>query len=188
MSIKITVQPTIEPITLSEAKTHLKVDEDDFDVEINNLITQGRQHVENVTGRALITQTWEYKLDGFKTCMKIPRPPLQSVSSIQYQDASDATQTLGASNYTIDSDSEPGRIVESPTGNYPSTYEDLNAVTVTFVAGYGDAASDVPEVFKQAIKLYVERMFDMPVASYGDALDNALMSMIIHYKVDNISL
>jgi len=188
MSLNITVSPTTEPVTLGEAKAHLNVDWDDDDTEISNLIKQGRQYVEDVTGRALITQTWEFKLDGFKPIIMIPRPPLQSVSSVQYQDASDATQTLASSNYTVDIDSEPGRLVESPTGSYPTTYDDINAVTITFVAGYGDAASDVPEIFKQAIKLYVERMYDMPINSYGDALDNAMLSMLMHQKIDYIAL
>lgn len=188
MALVLTTAPSIEPVTLSEIKTHLHIDVDDHDTELNNLITQARVHVENVTGRALNTQTWKLILDGFKTEIKVPRPPLQSVSSITYQDTSDATQTLDASNYSVDSDSEPGRIKESPTGNYPSTYDDLNVVTVTFIAGYGDAVSDVPETFKQAIKLYVERMFDMPLNSYGDAMDNALESLLMHHKVDNIVL
>ena len=188
MPLTLNTAPTIEPVTLSDAKAHLNVDWDDDDTLISNLITQGRKYVEDVTGRALITQTWELKFDGFKTEIKVPRPPLQSVSSITYQDESDAQQTLGASNYSVDTDSEPGRIVESPTGNYPSTYDDLNVVTVTFIAGYGDAASDVPEIFKQAIKLYIERMYDMPINAYGDALDNALVSMLMHEKIENIAL
>ena len=188
MPLTLNTAPTIEPVTLSEAKAHLNVDWDDDDTLISNLITQGRQYVEDVTGRALITQTWEIKFDCFKTEIKVPRPPLQSVSSITYQDESDAQQTLGASNYSVDTDSEPGRIVESPTGNYPSTYDDINAVTVTFIAGYGDAASDVPEALKQAIKLRIEEMYDMPINSYGNALNNAVMSILLPYKIENIAL
>jgi len=144
--------------------------------------------VEDVTGRALITQTWEMKMDGFMTRINVPRPPLQSVSSVSYQDESNSPQTLDSSNYTVDSNTEPGRLVESATGNYPSTYDDINAVTITFIAGYGDNPSDVPEHFKQMIKLRIEQLFDMTFGPYGEALDNALLSMVAQYKIENIAL
>ena len=197
MSLTRTVDPATEPITLAEAKTHLRISTSADspqpaetladDAYIEDLIIEAREYVENVTGRALITQTFELKLDAFQTCIKIPRPPLQSVSSVQYQDASDATQTLAASNYTVDADSEPGRLVESNTGTYPSTYPDLDAVTITFVAGYG-TADDVPEIFKRAIKLYIEKMYDMPVSAYAESLGNALESLLLHKKIDWMAL
>jgi len=189
MSTTRTVDPTLEPVTLEEIKSHLRIhDNTDSDVQLTGLIKQGREYVERVTGRALITQTWEMKLDGFYTGLKIPHPPLQSVTTVKYQDANNAEQTLAASNYTVDTDSEPARFVQSATGTFPSTYDDLNSVTITYLAGYGAARADVPEMFKHAIKLYVEKVYDMPVSSYADALDNALESLLINYKVDWLSL
>ena len=189
MSLIVTVEPTIEPVTLTEIKNHLRIyDNTDSDTELTTLIKDGREYVESTTGRALITQTFELKLDGFEVCTKIPRPPLQSITSIQYQDGNNVTQTLAASNYTVDADSEPGRLVQSSSGTYPSTYDDLDAVTITFVAGYGSTAADVPEIFKRAIKLYVEKMFDMPVSAYADSLDNALESLLLHKKIDWMAL
>ena len=189
MATTRTVDPAIEPVTLAEVKEHLRIyDNTDSDVQITALIKQGREYVERVTGRALITQTWEMKLDGFKTSLKIPHPPLQSITDVKYQDASDAEQTLAASNYTVDTDSEPARFVQSATGTFPSTYDDLNAVTITYVAGYGATRDTVPEMFKQAIKLYVEKLYDMPVSSYAEALDSAMDALLINYKVDWLSL
>ena len=189
MGLTLTSAPAVEPVTLKQLKEHLRIyDTEDHDVELTALIKEARQFIENQTGRALITQTWTYKLDGFDTNMNIPRPPLQSITSIQYQDASDATQTLASSNYSVDTDSEPGRVVQAPDGTYPSTYDDINVVTVTFVAGYGSTASDVPETLKRAIKLRAEELWDMPTAAYATALENAYMSAILPYKIDWIAL
>jgi len=127
------------------------------------------------------------KMDEFSTNIKVPRPPLQSVSSVTYQDVDNATQTLASSNYTVDTNSEPGRLVQSNTGSYPSTYSDLNSVTITYVAGYG-AATAVPETYKRAIKLYVEMMHDMPSSAYGVALKEALDISIMRHKVESIAL
>ena len=126
-------------------------------------------------------------MDRFYTDIKVPMPPLQSVSSIQYQDSNNATQTLAASNYTVDTDREPGRIVQSSTGSFPSTYPDLNAVTITFIAGYGDRET-VPEVFKRSMYLYIELMHDMPSGTYGVALERALSMMLEHNRINYLSL
>ncbi len=186
-SLTRTVDPTFEAVTLSEIKDHLRITDDDSDVTLANLIIEGREWVEGVTGRSLTTQTYEMRMDVLDEEIKVPRPPLQSVTSIQYQDTSDATQTLASTEYTVDTKSHPGRINQAYGKTYPDTYDDLNAVTVTFVAGYGNP-EDVPESLKRAIKLYVEKMFDMCDAAYGQALDDALDAMLMHYKVDNIAL
>lgn len=159
MAYKISVEPTEEPLSKEEAKTHLRERSTDYDSEIQNLIVEGRKYVERMTGRALISQTWKYYMDELPTEFKLPLPPLSSVTSISYQDTSNATQTLGSGNYTVDTFQEPGRVFKSFTGTYPDTYSDLNAVTVTFVCGYGNK-EDVPESLKRAIKLYVQWQFD----------------------------
>jgi len=159
MAYKISVEPTEEPVSKAEAKAHLRERSTDYDTEIENLIIEGRRYVERMTGRALCTQTWKLYMDDLPLAFKVPYPPLQSVSSISYQDSNNATQTLGSSNYTVDTYEEPGRIYQASSGTYPSVYTDLNVVTVTFVCGYGNK-EDVPESFKRAIKLYVQWQFD----------------------------
>jgi len=188
MSITVTTAPTSEPVSLSSIKDHLHIETNDHDVELNDLIKEARVYVEGVTGRALITQTIELRMDALSAAIKVPRPPLQSVTSIQYQDSSNATQTLGSSNYVVDTSSHPGRINKAYDGTYPDTYSNPDAVTVTYVAGYGNSSSDVPEIFKRAMKLYIEKMFDMPGAAYGAALDNALESMLCHQRIENVAL
>ena len=187
MATTLVTAPTEYPVTLSDVKTHLKIEANDFDGELSGLIDDATKFVEDMTGRALITQTWKFYLDDFKSLIKVPKPPLSSVTSITYTDSSGSSQTLASSNYTVDAKSQPGRIHQKPSGSFPGTYGDVNDVTITFVCGYGNKTA-VPEGLKRAIYLYIERMFDNPSGPYGVALDNALEMAIARYKVDYLAL
>lgn len=171
-ALNLVTGPTEYPITLEEVKEHLRVDTNDFDAEIQSLIDEGTKYIEDSTGHKLITQTWTYKLDQFSDVIKIPFYPLSSVSSITYLDDNNASQTLSTGYYVVDSSSKPGRITQAYNQSYPTTYPTTNAVTITFVCGFGDAL-DTPERFKRAIKLYIQYMFDMDKLA-GDIADRLI--------------
>lgn len=148
MPKKINTPPSAEPISLTEAKAHLRVDGTDDDALITSLIVTARQHVEAETERILITQTWDLYEDEFPDVIEIPYPPLQSISVITYTDEDGVTQTLATSVYTVDMDSEPGQVYEAYNQTWPNTRNEDKVVKVTFVAGYAtpftaDAATDV---------------------------------------------
>lgn len=182
MSLTLYTAPTEYPITLGEAKDHLRVDSTDYDDEIQAMISEGTSYIEDIVGYKLITQTWKYITDAFNKSIKLPIAPLQSVTSITYKDTSNVSQTLSSSYYIVDTSSIPARINQAYGYTYPDTYTDINSVTVTFVCGYGDAG-DVPEVFKRAIKLYCQYAFD----SDKDALDMC-HTLIMKYKIDWFAL
>ncbi len=152
--------PAREPISLDEIKQHLRISGNDDDSELIPLIQEARRYVEQMTGRAFISQTWDLKADRFIDPLFLPNAPTQSITSVTYRDLDGTTQTLNSSYYTLDSATEPARLVQAYGYSYPSTYPDLNSVTVRFVAGYGSDPSDVPERFKRAIKLYCQWQFD----------------------------
>lgn len=159
--------PAVEPVSATEAKAHLRVDGSDEDTLIASLITAARQEVEKYTGRALITQTWEVSGPAFPwggAAIELPRPPLQTVSSVSYLDAAGDTQVWASSNYTVDApagDFAPkGMIIPTPAAFYPATVAHPLAVTVRFVAGFGDAGSDVPEVYRRALLVLLAHLFE----------------------------
>lgn len=162
MSLTLVTPPATEPVTATEAKLHLRVDHTTDDALITILIATARQMVEQITRRALITQTWDWKLDGFPACFDIPKPPLVSVTSISYVDTAGASQTWASTNYIVDAPggptAQPGRIAPAYGVSYPSTRSIINSVTVRFVAGYG-AASAVPEPLKQAVLLLIGHLY-----------------------------
>jgi len=160
MSWKVTTQPTVEPITTAEAKTHLKVDGSDEDELIDGYIAAARQWVENYTSQKLVTQTVQQVFESFPTdCLELRVKPIQSVSSVGYVDTAGDSQTWSSAEYVTDLISNPARIAPGIEKEYPSTGDQINAITVTYVVGYGLAAS-VPERFKNAIKLLVGEMYE----------------------------
>lgn len=167
MALTIITPPAEEPITVSEAKLSpsLRVDTATDDTAIGTLITAARKLAENYSLHALVTQTIELVLDGFPDGgIKVPMPPLQSVTSIKYIDTDGTEQTLAASLYAVDTDSIPGMIVPAYDETiWPSTRDEINAVRVRYVAGFGGAAF-VPEDIKAWIKIMVGTMYDNPQA------------------------
>ncbi len=133
--------------------------EDDL---LNGFITAARQYCEGYQNRAYITQTWDLFMDEFpESPVKMPLPPLQSVTSIKYYDKDDTEYTFDAANYQIDAASLKGRIALAYNKSWPAvTLQPVNGVVVRFIAGYGDAASDVPERIKTAVKLLVGHLYE----------------------------
>lgn len=165
MMLTLLAQPVSEPLLVSEAKEHLRVDQSVEDPLIAGLIKSARQHCESVTRRALVSQTWKLWLDEFPVDgwpIELPLPPLRSVSSVKYLDAAGAEQTWDASNYTVYAPAGPyaerGKIVPNADVNYPTVQVVLNAVRIEFIAGYGTDA-DVPEALKSWILLRVGELY-----------------------------
>jgi len=168
--------PTIEPVTVQEVKDHSNIFIDSDDTLIETYITSARIHVENMTNRALITQTWDLFLDEFCSVITIPKAPLQSVSSISYLDTAGASQTLSSATYTVDTDSIPGRVYLAYQKNWPSIRGDRNGITIRFVAGYG-GRSAVPEVIKHAMKMLVAHWYENREYSMSMALNEVPMGV-----------
>jgi uncharacterized phiE125 gp8 family phage protein len=150
--------PNAEPILVSEAKDHLRVTANDEDSLINLLITAARSWAEDFTQRALITQTWDYKLNAFADEMEIPLPPLQSVTSIKYIDTNGVEQTLAVTEYTVDTAAERGLVRLAYGKSWPAVRAQANVVTIRFVAGY-PAAADVPGTIKAACLLILGELY-----------------------------
>lgn len=160
-----TAAPGSEPFDLTEAKSHLRVDHSTDDTLIGLLITAARSMAEEYLQRRLITQTWVQYLDCFpedRTELFLPYPPLQSVTSVEYKDPETGNYTTWANtNYVVDFFSQPGRIAWGPdTTQWPTVQQDsINAVKITFICGYGGAAT-VPEQINQAIKFILGHMYE----------------------------
>jgi uncharacterized phiE125 gp8 family phage protein len=144
-----------------------------LDPTLTTLVAAVRERAEAATGRQLLTATWDLRLDTFpcgvqpfelglhwsfdrigNMFLDIPRPPLQSVSSITYIDTAGQTQTWSSANYVVDAPSGPrgrrGRIAPAYGVVWPFTQAQINAATVRFVAGYGATGAAVPALLRQA--------------------------------------
>ena len=155
------IHTALRRVTPPEAKSSARIDGTAEDTDITAMIVEAREDLEAATARAFITQEWELKLDRFpREPIELRVCPVQDAGCvITYIDAAGDEQTIDAETYQLDTASEPARIHPLPGYFWPITDGRIGAVTITFTAGYGDAASDVPENVKRAIKLLVGDRF-----------------------------
>lgn len=157
----ITTEPSVEPVSLAEAKLYLRVTDDAQDDVITSLIEAARKTAELYCNRAFIDTVFDQSYDyRFPDCFYLTPVPVDSVTSITYLDEAGASQTLAASKYRTDVVSEPGRIEPAYSEVWPTTYPVINAVTVRFKVGYGTAGTDVPEGIRTAIKMLVGQWYE----------------------------
>ena len=157
---KLKTAAATEPVSLVEAKLHLKVDLSTDDNLINDLIDSAIAYVEEYTNRQLISATWYRYLDCFPdNVIELDWCPVTSVSSVKYYDSDNTEQTLSSANYVVDYASEPARIVLAWGYLWPDTYPRPNAVTVEFVTGYASAAA-VPKPLKSALLLMIAHNYE----------------------------
>ena len=158
MSLKVITGPSTEPIALADAKAHLRVDGTDEDSYITSLIVAAREGAEHLTGRALMPQTLELALDEFCDIVKLPMPPLVSITSVKYLDEAGVLQTLAAEDYLLDDYSEPARIKPAYGTAWPVTRKQPNAVLIRYEAGY-ENASAVPQQIKNWMLIQIGTMY-----------------------------
>jgi len=150
---------TAEPLSLTDAKHHLRVDTTDDDTYISALIVAAREYAEIFLGRKLMTGTLTQYFDTFSDAMELKRPPLASVTSITYVDSDGDTQTLADTVYDVDITVEPGLVRLAYDQSWPTIRTTPNAITITYVAGYGDA-TDVPKGIRQAMLLLISNWYE----------------------------
>jgi len=184
VNAKLISAPASYPISLVEAKEHLRVGASttDRDNYINGCIAAATDYVEQFLGRRLIDQTWELYLDAFPTTgdmqIKIPFPPLISVLQVAYDDPSGFEQIIATGNYYVDNVSEPGWVVLQTVTTWPTPIDAINSVRVRFRAGYLSTGSPqvaaVPPAIKQAILLLIAEMFEHRETSVVGAIVSAM--------------
>jgi uncharacterized phiE125 gp8 family phage protein len=184
---RLVTGPAIEPVTLTEAKKHANVVATDDDALIAVLIAAARELVEEDTSRALINQTWALELhDWWTDRIELPRPPLVSITSVKYFDVDGVEQTLPATYYDVDTRRQPGVLWwDEDVSSCPTLSDAANAVVVTYVAGYGAAATAVPARAKQAILLLVSHWYRYrdEVSKVGDQVAATYQRLINSLRV-----
>jgi uncharacterized phiE125 gp8 family phage protein len=158
MKYRIVTPPNAEPVSLEEAKLHVRADGDAEDSLIEGIITSAREYCETYTRRALATQTVEAYLDAFPRTeyIELPRPPLQSVVSVVCKDIAGSETTLVENeDYLVDLESSIGSIVLPYGKNWPSvTSYPINPIKIRLTAGYSTGIP-IPKMVKQAMLLLI---------------------------------
>lgn len=184
-SNKRTTEPAVEPVSAQDLDTQLRGDgvleSVDSDL-LESLIVAAREYVELFTRRALVNQTWTLYLDnwpsrpsslgwwdgvregslsmGYSDHLELPTGPLRSVTSIKTFHLDNTEEVFASSNYFLDLNSNPGRVVLNPGAVWPTATRSLNSIEVVYVAGYGEAATDVPAPLRLAVKMLAAHWYE----------------------------
>lgn len=161
--VRVYTAPTVEPVTLAEVKIDLRVDHGNDDNLLTTLIVAARQRAEELSSRSFVNRTLDLRLAAWPSgvTIELKFPPLVSVTSITYYDEDNVVGTVSASDYIVVNDVEPGLIQLTPTASWPSTVLRRSwPITVRYVAGYGAAAANTPEHYKQLIRALVAHRYE----------------------------
>lgn len=158
--------PVAEPVDLMSLKLHLRIepDETDEDEYLEELIKTAREQVENYTGRAIITQTWDYYIPGWPRCnfIKLPYGNLQTISEVAWKDTDgDSTPLTLITDYLVETNGDQcGKIVLPFSVTWPTwTLYPSNPIAIRYIAGW-TTADLVPMALKSAIKLWVAKLYE----------------------------
>lgn len=126
--------------------------EDDL---LNDIIQSAREHVEDITGRALLTQTWDMYLSEWPSqkSIKLPYGNLASVSSVAWKDTDGTETTLTVTtDYLVETNGDQCGQIVLPYGiTWPSgVLYPSNPIKIRFVCGWTTTAL-IPQKIKTAI-------------------------------------
>ena len=206
MGLRLITPPASDPLTLAQAKAHLRVNFTDDDALITALVKAATLRCENWTGRALVDQKWELVLDGFPSstqtnmfsssgevdlAIMIPKPPLIEITQVLYNDTVGDEQIMSATNYYVDSVSQPGWLVPSGISAWPATIDAINCVRIQFRAGYLSADSppvmNVPEDVLAGVKLMLGALYEhreqQVVGNIVNSLPFGVEQLLRHHRV-----
>lgn len=200
-SISVITPEAVDLVTLAETKTYLRVDISDDDALIDGLIEAAIEEAKEYTRRSFIDRTLKFTLDrlpernrkdwwdgvrqahinvlyGDSDIIELPFPRISSVTSFVTYDNSNASSTFSTDAYRLDS--AGGRVILNEGYTWPTDLRDRTAIEITYVSGYGAAASDVPAPIKGAIKMHVQQMYEM--RDYC-VMPETCQSMLMRYRI-----
>lgn len=178
--------PTLQPVWVGDLKTHLRVDHDDEDDLIAAYALAAVDQVEGYLGRALLTQTWDVWFDAWPAdgVLELPRPPLQSVTSVKYTPAGAAQTTLSSALYKVETGREPGRVTLGYGQTWPGETLDVGMpIVVRMVCGW-TAPESLPAGITQALRWLVGHMYEHREGVSLANVPPAVLPMAIKWSLD----
>jgi uncharacterized phiE125 gp8 family phage protein len=162
MALVMTSGPAVEPVSVADAKIHLRVDGTAEDALIASLIITSRLHVEAALNLALITQSWSYFLDRWPQACEVALPlrPVQSIIAVRIWSAEDTSETVATSTYVLDGAAAPARLVWAASACPPVPTRRVNGIEIALQAGFGDGADAVPAPIRHALLLLVAHWYE----------------------------
>lgn len=166
--------PAVEPVTLSEAKAHLRVDTATDDAYVQALVTSAREWVEQYLDRTLVHTQWVMRFDKFPPDgthdIELPRPPMATAGTttavaLTFTFENGTTSTYSTASYRVDRDGVPGTVKTLYGQTWPPHLQDDNAISVTWWGGYGASGTSVPAAIRHAMLMLVGMWYERRMAA-----------------------
>ena len=157
-------EPAVEPLSLSEVKTFLRIDHNNEDKLLNDIVKAALIVAEEQTGRSMITQSWRISYDDCPPqALDLTHGPIQSITSVKVIAEDGSETTIDSSHYHVNS------VQDLIFNTVPSGHQ----VQIDYVGGFGDAASDVPRDITQAMLMHIAHLYE-----HRDAMTPPLASQL----------
>ena len=189
MRLTLLEGPAVEPLGLDEAKAHLRLDGEEEDVMLASLIATARSHIETALGLALVTQTWRWQADRWPRTgvVELMTRPVQRVDRIAVRAADGAEEVIGAGDYLVDAMAAQ---VMPQSGAWPQPGARRGGIAIEFVAGFGDAAADVPAPIRHALRLLVAHWYEVRnpvhIGSIATRVPETVSELLTPYRARRI--
>lgn len=183
MSAILLTPPAREPLTLTEAKAFLRVEHEDDDAVITALIAAARTHVEAMTRRALLMQTWRFVLDAWPRGGRFaPRiGPLRSLLAARVFDADGEAREIDGESFIVDA---AANAIAAPCFALPAPGRAQAGIALDVVCGFGTEAEDVPADLRQALRMLLAHWYDNRAATVdGAALPAGVGALLAPYRM-----
>lgn len=191
MTLSMLAGPRLEPISVAEAKLFLRIDNDAENDVIAALITTARLHVERLTRRIVLEQTWRLYLDDLpkNNLVELGIGPVRDVLQVVCYNDDGEPRVIPAKDYVVDVSAVPARI-KFRRSEYSSGTRILNGYEIDFIAGFGATTLHVPADIRQAIMMLVAHWFENRSAVAMDvnlvSTPKGVNELIKPYRVVNL--
>lgn len=187
--------PATTPISLSEVKAFARLDASDTseDTFLTLLIETAVDYAEKYTKREFINKTFITYREDWESSFELRRSKLQSITSIKYYSDASTLNTVSSSLYAHTSDTDFSMVYLLPENSWPSTtlYTAPRAIEITFVAGYGSSASDVPAALRRALLEHVLVLYEnrggCEDGSCAELLPKNVKALYKQYRINEIN-
>lgn len=190
MALILTSGPALEPVTVAEAKAHLRVDGSAEDVLINSLILTSRLHIEAALGLALVAQGWTLILDKWPKDGAVPLPirPVMAIGGVRVYSIDDVPETVSSSDYILEGKGVPPRLV--PKAGWKAPGRKAAGIEIDFIAGFGALAADVPHPIRHALLLLIAHWYEhrdpLEIGRPEANIPNAVSELLMPYTVPRL--
>lgn len=187
MSLVMTTPPAAEPVTVADAKAHLRIDGSEEDILLASLLLTSRLHIETALSVALITQSWTLRLDRWprRREIELPLTPLQAVDEVRVKDASETASVVPAESYLVDLASRPPRLIWNNFAP-PDPQVAANGIEIDLTVGFGPDGDSVPAPLKYAILLLASHWYEHrdpgEIGMTGTRIPDAVSSLINPFR------